>query len=103
MKIKGLIVLTVVIAFVLGSCGKNSVSNAKIKTREDSLSYAFGIVNYNALKSDSLELNPAVVAKAMFDGKKGEPVMSDEVARGFIMAYINKRESAKAYTAGRNG
>ena len=96
MKIKRLIVLTVLIAFVLGSCGKNSGSNAKIKTREDSLSYAFGIVNYNALKTDSLELNPAVVAKAMFDGKKGAPVMSDEVARGFIMAYINQRESAKA-------
>jgi hypothetical protein len=59
MKIKGLIVLTVVIALVFGSCGKNSVSNAKIKTREDSLSYAFGIVNYNALKSDSLEPSAA--------------------------------------------
>lgn len=95
MKIKGLIVLTVVMAFVLASCGKNSVSNAKINTREDSLSYAFGVVNYNALKGDSLELNPIVVAKAMLDGEKGEPEMSDEIARGFIMAYINQRESQK--------
>lgn len=94
MKIKGLIVVTIVIAFALGSCGKNS-SNAKIKTREDSLSYAFGIVNYNALKSDSLVLNPTLVAKAMFDGEKGKAAMTDEIARGFIMGFINQREAAK--------
>jgi len=96
MKIKGLIVLIIGIALALGSCGKNSVSSAKIKTREDSLSYAFGIVNYNALKSDSLELNAELVAKAMIDGKKGKPDMTDEIARGFIMAYINQREVDKA-------
>lgn len=96
MKIKGLIVLIVGIAFALGSCGKNSVSSAKIKSREDSLSYAFGIVNYNALKGDSLELNAALVAKAMVDGKNGKPDMTDEIARGFIMEYINQRESDKA-------
>ena len=57
MKIKGLIVLAIVIAIMLGSCAKNSLSNAKMKTKEDSLSYAFGIVNYNALQADSLKLN----------------------------------------------
>ena len=51
MKIKGLIVLTIVVAIMLGSCAKTSISNAKIKTKEDSLSYAFGIVNFNALQS----------------------------------------------------
>jgi len=96
MKIKGLIVLTVVIAIMFASCGKNSISSAKIKSREDSLSYAFGIVNYNALKTDSLMLNPVLVAKAMKDSEKGKPVMADEIARGFIMAYINERESDKA-------
>lgn len=96
MKINGLIVLTIVVTFAVVSCGKNSVSNAKIRTSEDSLSYAFGIVNYNALKADSLELNPAVVAKAMADGEKGKPSMTDEAARGFIMAFINQREADKA-------
>jgi FKBP-type peptidyl-prolyl cis-trans isomerase FklB len=95
MKIKGLFMLAVGIAVVLGSCGKNLISGAKIKTAEDSLSYAFGIVNYNALKSDSLELNAAVVAKAMLDGESGKATMTDEVARGFIMAFINKRETEK--------
>lgn len=96
MKIKGLIVLTGVVAIMLGSCAKNSVSNAKIKTKEDSLSYAFGIVNYNALQSDSLFLNPRIVAKAMLDGEKGKPEMSDEIARGFIMTFVTARQTAQA-------
>jgi FKBP-type peptidyl-prolyl cis-trans isomerase FklB len=95
MKIKGLIVLTGVIALMLGSCGKSSLKSS-LKTREDSLSYAFGIVNYNALKTDSLNLDPMVVAKAMVDGKEGKPVMADDVARAYIMGYINKREALKA-------
>jgi len=96
MKLKGLIVLTVVFALVSGSCAKNAISHTKIKTKTDSLSYAFGIVNYNALKSDSLNLEPKLVAKAMLDGEAGKPVMTDEIARNFIMAFINEREAAKA-------
>lgn len=95
MKISGLIVLTVVIAYLLSSCGSSSFKSAKIKTKEDSLSYAFGIVNYNALSADSLSLDPAIFAKAMLDGKNGKAVMSDDVARGFIMLFINERENSK--------
>ena len=95
MKIKGLIVLTSVMALMLGSCGKSSLKSS-LKTKEDSLSYAFGIVNYNALKSDSLNLDAMVVAKAMVDGKAGKPVMADDAARAYIMGYINKREALKA-------
>jgi FKBP-type peptidyl-prolyl cis-trans isomerase len=90
-----LIALTVVFALVLGSCSSN-MKNVKIKTKADSLSYAFGIVNYNALVLDSIELNPSVVAKAMRDGKKGEPLMEDMDARSYIMTYINDREMLKA-------
>ncbi len=96
MKIKGLIVLTIVLAFIAGSCGKNAVNKATIKSGSDSLSYAFGIVNYNALTNDSLELDPMLVAKAMIDGKKGEPAMSDDEARAFIMVYVNRREEERA-------
>lgn len=96
MKIKGLFILTGIIVIMLGSCAKSSIKNAKMKSNEDSLSYAFGIVNYNALMADSLTLNPTIVAKAMLDGKEGKAVMTDEIARGFIMAFINNRETAKA-------
>ncbi len=96
MKIKGLIVMTGVIALMLGSCGQSALKSINLKTREDSLSYAFGIVNYNALKTDSLLLDPMVVAKAMVDGKEGKPLMADEAARTFIMGFISKREAEKA-------
>jgi FKBP-type peptidyl-prolyl cis-trans isomerase FklB len=96
MKIKGLIVLTSVVAILLGSCAKNSVSNAKIKTKEDSLSYAFGIVNFNALQGDSLKLDPRIVAKAMMDGENGKAEMSDEIARGFIMSFVTARQAKQA-------
>ena len=96
MKFKGLIVLTCVSGLVFGSCAKNAITSAKIKTKTDSLSYAFGIVNYNALKADSLNLEPKLVAKAMLDGAEGKAVMTDEAARSFIMGFINKREAAKA-------
>lgn len=96
MKIKGLIVMTAVIALMLGSCGKSALKNAKLKTKEDSLSYAFGIVNYNALTQDSLVLNPMLVAKAMQDGKDSVPLMADDIARSYIMVFINAREANKA-------
>jgi FKBP-type peptidyl-prolyl cis-trans isomerase len=91
MKSNGLIVLTVLMAIFLGSCGKSSIQSSKIKSDTDSLSYAFGIVNYNALIMDSLKLDPVLVAKAMLDGEKGKPVMTDEEARSFIMRFINQR------------
>src|SRR5674476_414992 len=100
MKIKGLIVLTGVIALMLGSCGKSSLKNSNLKSKQDSLSYAFGIVNYNALKTDSLILDPMIVAKAMMDGKNGKSQMSDNIARTYIMMFINKRDAAKALKKG---
>ena len=95
MKIKGLFILFGFVAIMLGSCGKSTIQNAKMKSVEDSVSYAFGIVNYNALMTDSLILNPTLVAKAMMDGEDGEAVMTDEEARNIIMGFINNRELAK--------
>ncbi len=40
-------------------------------------------------------LDPVIVAKAMLDGQKGKPVMSDEVARGYIMLFVNERENSR--------
>jgi FKBP-type peptidyl-prolyl cis-trans isomerase FklB len=95
MKIKVLIVVSVLGALTLVSCSQSAIKNAKMVTKTDSLSYAFGVVNYNALKQDSLELNPTLVAKAMLDGKEGKASMDETIARGFIMAFINEREMVK--------
>jgi FKBP-type peptidyl-prolyl cis-trans isomerase len=95
MKIKGLIVMTGVIALMLGSCGKSGLKSANLKTDQDSLSYAFGIVNYNALKSDSLLLDPSIVATAMFNIKENKPLMTDDAARKFINQFVKNREANK--------
>lgn len=96
MKIKGLLTMIVITAFMLGSCAQSSFKNAKMENKEDSLSYAFGTNIYNSLSADSLTLDPALVAKAMQDGKDGKPAMTEEVAREVIMKYVNTREAEKA-------
>jgi len=96
MKIKGLLTLTVITAFLLGSCAQSSIKNAKMSNNEDSLSYAFGTNIYNSLAADSLTLDPALVAKAMQDGKDGKSLMTEEIARGIIMKYVGAREAEKA-------
>jgi len=103
MKIKGLIVVSVTVALMLVSCNigippiltKSAVNNARIETKLDSLSYAFGIVNYNALMQDSINLDPIIVAKAMIDGKEGKPMMEENNARSFIYGYLNERDQLR--------
>ena len=96
MKIKGLLTMIVITAFMLGSCGQSSFKNAKLKSSEDSLSYAFGTNIYNSLAADSLKLDPTLVAKAMQDGKDGKPEMTEESARAVIMRFVSSREAEKA-------
>lgn len=92
MKIKGIIVITIALAILLGSCGKKAIQGAKVTSEEDSLSYAFGINIYNSLTMDSLFLDPILLAKAMIDSEDGKAAMTDEDSRAIIMAYFNKRE-----------
>lgn len=77
------------------SCGKNSVMSSKIVNGNDSLSYAFGVNIYNTLKQDSVFLNPEVLAKAIIETKAGKATMDDNVSRGYILTYMNKKEHAK--------
>ena len=93
MKIKRFIFLIVAIAILLGSCAKNAIQTSKMLSNIDSVSYAFGIVNYNALSADSLNLNPLLIAKAMYDGESAKAVMTDEEARAIISTFINNREA----------
>lgn len=88
--------MVVITAFMLGSCAQSSIKNAKMKSSADSLSYAFGTNIYNSLAADSLTLDPALVAKAMLDGKAGKSEMTEEAARSVIMKFVNTREAAKA-------
>lgn len=95
MKIKGLVGLMAVAAIMLASCAKNSIQSSKLKSNLDSVSYAFGIVNYNALIADSIYLDPNLVAKAMMDGEAGNPKLTDDDARSCFGEFLNAREAEK--------
>jgi FKBP-type peptidyl-prolyl cis-trans isomerase FklB len=95
MKIKGLIVLTGVIAVLLSSCGQSSIKNAKIVTENDTLSYAIGANFYTQLMRDSIFLNPAVLAKALVDSKNGKPSLTAEECQSFLMRFSAKMQEAQ--------
>ena len=93
MKIKLFAIVTVVTSIMFASCTTGQLK--KLKTDTDSLSYAFGTNIYYGLLADSITLDPAIIAKAMIDGKKEKSFMTDDEARTFIMMYINKREQKR--------
>ncbi len=95
MKIKGLFALTAVIALLVSSCGMSSVKSAKLKTVNDTLSYAIALNIYNQLAVDSISLNPAIVAKAFIDSKNGEALMTEEEINAFMQAYVAKRQQVE--------
>jgi FKBP-type peptidyl-prolyl cis-trans isomerase len=95
MKIKVLLAIPVLVALILVSCGKSSVTNAKLVTKNDTLSYAFGINIYNSLKQDSINLNPVAIARAMMDAADQKGFMDDIIARGYIYNFMNEREQSK--------
>jgi FKBP-type peptidyl-prolyl cis-trans isomerase FklB len=95
MKIKGLIVLTGVIALLLGSCGNNSIKNSKLVTENDTLSYAIGVSFYNQLIKDSIMLDPLIVAKAWMDAKSGKLLMDEAGYQGFLMRYSTKMQQSQ--------
>jgi FKBP-type peptidyl-prolyl cis-trans isomerase FklB len=94
MKIKQLLLLLVLVGLI--SCGKSSITNTKIQSDTDSLSYAFGINISYSLKQDSIVLNPAVIARAMMEFENGEAFMDEMQSRNFIYGFMNKRETEKA-------
>jgi FKBP-type peptidyl-prolyl cis-trans isomerase FklB len=92
MKIKQLLILSVLIGLI--SCGKTAITGTKVKSENDSLSYAFGVNIYSSLMADSIDLNPAIIAKAMLEAKEGKAFLDDAACRTFIINFMNKRELA---------
>jgi FKBP-type peptidyl-prolyl cis-trans isomerase FklB len=93
MKIKQMLVLCTIVTLV--SCGKSAITGTKISNANDSLSYAIGVNIFNSLKPDSIYLNPAAVAKAMYESAAGKGKMDDKVARGYILSFMNARQRVK--------
>lgn len=96
MKIKGLVILAVATAMIVSSCNtKSSVTGTKVKSPEDSLAYALGIANYFYYMTDSIDIDPVLLAKGMLDAKEGKNSLDEQAAQGFVMAYMQKRQMEK--------
>ncbi|MDX9928095.1 MAG: FKBP-type peptidyl-prolyl cis-trans isomerase [Bacteroidales bacterium] len=96
MKIKGLVILAVATAMIVSSCNtKSSVTGTKVKSPEDSLAYALGIANYFYYMSDSIDINPVLLAKGMLDAKEGKNTLDEQMAQGYVMTYMQNRQMEK--------
>jgi FKBP-type peptidyl-prolyl cis-trans isomerase FklB len=95
MKIKGLIVLTGLIALLLSSCAESSIKNSKLVTENDTLSYAIGANFYNQLIKDSITLNPLVLAKSLMDAKAGKAVLTEVEIQGFFTRFSAKMQETQ--------
>ncbi len=94
MKIKGLVLMAVAVAVITSSCNPRSgVTSTRVKSAEDSLSYALGIANYYFyLSQDSMEIDPILLAKGMLDAKNNKNTLDDQMAQGYVMMYMQKRQ-----------
>ena len=103
MKIKGLILLTVAAAMIATSCTQSGIKSAKVKTSEDSVAYALGIVNYSYYQKDSLDINPVLFAKGMIDAKNKKNTIEENAANAFLMKfYTNKQKEKMQKMYGKN-
>jgi len=94
MKIKALVILAVATAMVVTSCNpKSSVTGAKVKSPEDSLAYALGIANYFYYMTDSIDIDPVLLAKGMLDAKEGKNSLDEQSAQSYVMTYMQKRQA----------
>jgi FKBP-type peptidyl-prolyl cis-trans isomerase len=94
MKIKALVILAVASAMIVTSCSpKSSVTGAKVKSPEDSLAYALGIANYFYYMTDSIDIDPVLLAKGMLDAKEGKNSLDEQSAQGYVMTYMQKRQA----------
>ncbi len=96
MKIKGLVIIAVATAMIVSSCNtKSGVTGTKVKSPEDSLAYALGIANYFYYMTDSIDIDPILLAKGMLDAKEGKNTLDEQASQGYVMAYMQKRQADK--------
>jgi len=94
MKIKGSVILAVTAAMIASSCNtRSSVTGTKVKSPEDSLAYALGIANYFYYMTDSINIDPVLLAKGMLDAQEGKNSLDEQGAQGYVMTYMQKRQA----------
>lgn len=88
-----IIALVSLISFTLSTTAY--AQKVKLITSEDSLSYALGVANYKYYVKDSININVRAFTKGMTDASKNKSVMDETAASGYVVDYMQTRESKK--------
>lgn len=72
------------------------ISGTRLVSKEDSLAYALAVLSFNSLARENIHPDPVIFAKALIDGSNGKSLMSEEIARGIVMAFVNDRQVKQA-------
>jgi FKBP-type peptidyl-prolyl cis-trans isomerase len=60
------------------------------------LAYALGIANnFYYMASDSIDINPVLLAKGMLDAKNGKNTLDEMAAQTYVMNYMQNRQAGK--------
>ncbi len=97
MKLTALVSLMSIITFIVGCQG--SQDSPALKTMSDSVSYAIGLNIGKSIKSDSLDVNPAIIASGIRHAMSGDkPMLTDEQIQSTMEA-LQKQMMAKQAAA----
>lgn len=90
---RGLTILVMAMIVSLNSFAQRE-SKVKLKTEQDSLSYAMGVNLIKSLQGQGLEaIDPEVMAEAMQDIlDENTPAISEQEAQMFVQAYMQKMQ-----------
>jgi len=95
---KNIMVVSVIAIALLTSCDKNkTISNVKLSTANDSLSYCIGLDLGESFGQNELsKLDLQLMIKGIQDQLDSMPALETEEARQFIQTEMQKRSEAKA-------
>ena len=80
--------VTLTMALLLASCGNDVPTVKELKTQKDSVSYAIGAQIGQNFKTQSVEVDPSVLAAAINDVTSGKKLLlTEEQSQAIMMAY----------------
>jgi|LSQX01.2.fsa_nt_gb FKBP-type peptidyl-prolyl cis-trans isomerase FklB len=94
MKVK-IFIISLIVATTISqtSCVRSSIKTVRVKNELDSVAYAVGVLSAFSMEMDSLVLDPAVLAKGMYDVFNNKAFMNETRAQAYITRFEALREA----------
>ncbi len=95
MKVRSVTLIAVALFF--SAVCSYAAEDAVLKTPKDKLSYVIGVQIANDLKSQSIDVDPAIVSRGLQDSLSGKSLLiSDQEAKDIIAAFSKERAGKMA-------